>query len=363
MGGRHAKMRWHMKFYDNFSLEINTELMPIEIELRALALQYPLPDSRSSCELEEAGKILRQAVSQSGFRGCLSMFTSDILHEDDFFHAGYDVEIYRHLRYLPPIRHSHDFLEVVCVAEGDCTNFIAGEQIPMQRGDICIIAPNTRHALSAFSDNCIIFNILLRTSTFEQAFFGVLSENDILSDFFMRNLYHSPSHPFLLFRTGYDQELFNYIGFACHEFQHNRQYKNRMLNSVVNAFFIVLLRNHSANVLLPAHNQKEKNENLVFILKYMQENYNTVTLAELAAFFHYSERHLQRIIKSSTGMSFGENIRKLKMCQAARLLSAPGLSVDEISGMLGYLDSGNFRSAFKRYYGCTPVEYRKREYG
>ena len=81
----------------------------------------------------------------------------------------------------------------------------------MKAGDNCIIAPDTPHAVSAFSDDSVIFNIILRISTFETAFFGTLSENDILSDFFMRTLYNSKTHPFLLFSTNGDTEALNYV--------------------------------------------------------------------------------------------------------------------------------------------------------
>lgn len=349
-----------MKFCNTFSIEISTALTPLEQEFRRLITQYPALHPQSVCELPEAEPLLKEAVSHAGTQDGLSRLFLNTLQEDSFFRTGYDVELYRHLRYLPAIRHSHDFLEIVCIMQGTCTNWIAGQQIAMQEGDICIIAPDTQHAVGVFSDDCIVFNILLRTSTFEQAFFGVLSENDILSDFFMRTLYHSKSHPFLLFRAGYDQELFNYIGFACHEFRHNRQYKNRMLVSVINAFFIVLLRNHSADVILPESKPQGGDENLIFLLKYMQEHYTDITLADLALFFHYSERQLQRIIKNSTGMSFSENIRKLKMHRALRLLENPELSSERIAEILGYADAGSFRAVFKKYYGYTPNEYRSR---
>ena len=228
----------------------------------------------------------------------------------------------------------------------------------MKEGDICIIAPGIQHAISAFSDDCLMLNFILRTSTFETAFFGILDGNDILSDFFMRLLSHSKGYPYLLFSTGEDPALLNFIGYAYHEFQRNRQYKNRMMNSILNAFFITLLRNHGANVIIPQTDSEPRDENTVLILKYMQDNYNTITLSNLAAFFNYSERQIQRIIKSSTGMSFSENIQKLKLRQAARLLLNPARSVASIAEELGYADPGNFRYMFKKYYGMTPLEYR-----
>lgn len=349
-----------MKFSNSNRITLNTDLKELEQVFKDLFLKYPKRSLDLPHNLEEVRDILEEAAKKtSDFLP--QMFLNNTLEEELFFQHGYDTEIYRHMRYLPVNWHSHSFLEVVCVIQGNCTNYIAEQKLHMKEGDICIIAPDTSHAISAFTDDCIIFNIILRTSTFEQAFFGTLSDNDILSDFFMRTLYHSQTHPYLYFRAGTDLELFDYIGYAYEEFKGNRQYKSRMLNSVITAFFITLLRNHGSNVIVPEVDSHGKDENIIFILKYIQENYCTVTLKELSSFFNYSERQLQRIIKSSTGMSFSENIQKLKMGQAARLLSNPNLSIAAIAEELGYADPGNFRHIFKKYYGVTPLDYREGE--
>lgn len=60
-------------------------------------------------------------------------------------------------------------------------------------------------------------------------------------------------------------------------------------------------------------------------------------------------------------MSFSENILKLKMNHAARLLSNPDLSITMIAEELGYSDAGNFRAVFKKYYGVTPMEFRTQQ--
>ena len=111
---------------------------------------------------------------------------------------------------------------------------------------------------------------------------------------------------------------------------------------------------------MPEIDTEGNDENVIFILKYMQENYSTVTLSSLAEFFNYSERQIQRIIKKSTGISFSENIQKLKMKHAAQLLMDPDRSVSAVAEDLGYSDVGNFRHIFKKYYGMSPAEYRSR---
>ncbi len=98
--------------------------------------------------------------------------TNNRLEEQLFFHNETDVEIYKHLRYLPAYWHAHDFIEIACVVQGSCYNYILAQRLEMKKGDICIMAPDTRHAISAFSEDCVLLNFLIRTSTFETAFLG-----------------------------------------------------------------------------------------------------------------------------------------------------------------------------------------------
>lgn len=345
-----------MRFKDTFPRQ--TKMNELECILKQLHRQFPERNLQLPHSVEYASDILKLASQKTG-NSFPDKLLENRLEENLFFRGGFDTELYRHLRYLPANWHSHSFLEVVCVVEGNAVNYIQDQELHMCQGDICIIAPETVHAISAFSDDCIIINIVLRTSTFENVFFGVLSDNDVLSDFFTHTLYHSKTHPYLFFRTGGDPEVFDFVFYAYREFLRNHQYKERFLNNIVGAFFIILLRNHGSNVIVPETDSHGHNENVVFLLKYMQENYTTITLKDLADFFNYSERQIQRIIKNCTGMSFSQNIQKLKMRQAGRLLMNPNMPVSAIAEELGYVDPGNFRHIFKKYYGMTPAEYRE----
>ncbi len=341
---------------ENFQ-KLDTSLRDFEVTLRSLYEKYPERHLEEPHELEEIEDVLKEAT-QLCPNGFADKLLEHRLEEDLYFSHNADVEIYHHIRYLPPSWHSQSFIEIACVLQGSCTHYIMGQCFTLEEGDICIIAPDTVHAVSVFSDDCMLFNFIVRTSTFEEAFFGVLSENDILSDFFMRSLYHRSAHPYLLFRAGDDEELFGYVGAALQEFGHNHLYKDRMLRAILNVFFITLLRSHGTDVIFPESSSPQENENTILILKYIQEHYNTLTLTELASFFNYSERQIQRIVKDCTGMSFSQNIQHLKLRQAVRLMQNPNLSIAEISEELGYSAPENFRHVFKKYYGMTPMEYR-----
>lgn len=346
-----------MRFVGSYNWCLDNELEEIETIFKSLYQKNHslLPDQPHN--FKDYVPMLQQ-VSARTSNPALQLIAQEHLKEKSFFTADNDIALYHHLRYLPCIWHSHDFLEIICVIQGACTHYIAQQTLEMKEGDICIVAPNTKHALSAFSDDGIVLNILIRISTFETAFFGTLSDNNVLSQFFNRALYHSTTYPYLYFRTGHDQDLFNFIGYVYEESCGKHQYKKQMMNSIITGFFVMLLRNHGTNVVVPDLEPLDKDKNLFYILKYMQEHYDTTTLQDMAAFFNYSERQIQRLIINATGISFSANILKLKMDQASRLLSKTDLSIADIAENVGYTDPRNFRRIFKKYYGMTPVEYR-----
>lgn len=348
-----------MRFEGAYSWSLDGELDEMEVVFKSIY------EKNASLHFEQPHKLeyytsAKQSVFEFLPNPVRQMMMEESLEENSFFQEGQDIELYRHQRYLPCLWHSHDFLEVVCVIQGGCTHYIADQELKMHEGDICIVAPNTMHAVSVFYDDGIILNILIRISTFETVFFGTLTDNTVLSRFFNRVLYGSTIYPYLYFKAGHDQRLFNFIGYAYEEACGKGQYKKQMLNSIITGMFVMLLRNHEKKVIVPGLEPLDKDQNLFYILNYMQKHYDTVTLQEIAAFFNYSERKIQRLVISVTGINFSANILRLKMDQAGRLLMQSDMSVTAIAEKVGYTDSRNFRRLFKKYYGMTPTKYREK---
>lgn len=84
-----------------------------------------------------------------------------------------------------------------------------------------------------------------------------------------------------------------------------------------------------------------------------------VTVREVAAAVHLSERHAERLFSAVTGASLMSTLRRLRLELAAQLLFDPALTVTEIARSCGYSDVRPFSTAFKRHYGRTPGDYRR----
>lgn len=82
-------------------------------------------------------------------------------------------------------------------------------------------------------------------------------------------------------------------------------------------------------------------------------------LADIARKLNLSERSLQRQLNEE-GTSFRELQEQLKKEAAQRYVTTTAMSISQIAYTLGFNDAGNFSRAFKRWFGDSPLGYRKR---
>ena len=122
----------------------------------------------------------------------------------------------------------------------------------------------------------------------------------------------------------------------------------------------------SINALVIAVNQidavketrNSKDERINSIINYIQENYLTVTLDDLSNQFYLSKPYLSKYIKEKSGMTFGENVKRIRLNKASTLLRNGNMKVEKVAEAAGYQNVEHFNRLFKKKYGMTPVQYR-----
>ncbi len=122
----------------------------------------------------------------------------------------------------------------------------------------------------------------------------------------------------------------------------------------------------SINALVIAVNQidavketkNSKDERINSIINYIQENYLTVTLDDLSNQFCLSKPYLSKYIKEKSGMTFGENVKRIRLNKASTLLRNGNMKVEKVAEAAGYQNVEHFNRLFKKKYGMTPVQYR-----
>ena len=80
----------------------------------------------------------------------------------------------------------------------------------------------------------------------------------------------------------------------------------------------------------------------------------------MASYMNVSVSSLYRKLKSLTGVSANDYVRKIKLRKAAEMLSSGEFNVSETAWNIGISSFSYFRQIFKEEFGCTPSEFKKR---
>lgn len=105
----------------------------------------------------------------------------------------------------------------------------------------------------------------------------------------------------------------------------------------------------------------EKRNNLVRQAeKLMSEQYPepSLTVSDVAERIHISETYLRRIFRQELGVSPKQFLNNLRMDRAKALLNAGYDPVSVVAEKVGFRDSKNFATAFKKQFGYPPSQQR-----
>lgn len=95
------------------------------------------------------------------------------------------------------------------------------------------------------------------------------------------------------------------------------------------------------------------------VTEHIQDNLGRdLRLAELSELVHMSPYHFARLFKRSTGVSPHRFLLRRRIDRAMALLAAPGCSIAEVTGAVGFRTASHFTTVFRRITGITPGAYR-----
>ena len=259
-------------------------------------------------------------------------------------------------RYFPPFLYQHENFEMFYIHSGQCTHICKGQEYLLKQGDFCLLEYGVPHCIVNHSDACIVLELTAKRELMDRLCARLFREDTVLSRFFKSALYEQTNYPMLVFHTGSHPPVQYYIYAMYHEFQRRLPHYEVMMEAFLNALFAILLwcfRPQQEQPIPPGQSP------LSPVLAYMHEHHASVTLKELSHIFGYSSSHLGKLISSTTGLSFTELLRQIRLRRATELLKSTGLSITQIASEVGYADTAHFSRSFRQEFNLPPSEYRQ----
>lgn len=242
--------------------------------------------------------------------------------------------------------HKHMFFEFALNLKGEYENFIDGKRIVVKEGNVVLLRPDDLHNSCNFSEEHLHRDIYVSKEkmkaicdVFDKDLYKKILEKPLVIDFYL--------HKTELDVIARDLEIFNGP-------EKPEQLTFESLHTAIVTYIIGLwIKRKYTKEELP----KEIMDLLSKINSGMFINNNIEEIAETT---NYSHGYLCKIFKKYMGVSLLEYVRDFKMNYSLTLLTNKELSIMEISNMLNYDVPSSFINAFKRKYGVSPREMRKR---
>ena len=84
-----------------------------------------------------------------------------------------------------------------------------------------------------------------------------------------------------------------------------------------------------------------------------------LSIEAAAGLVHFSVSYLRQNFKEVTGENFGEYLIRRRMEKAGMFLRDTSMKIQDIARNCGYDNQRYFSSSFKKFYGCTPTEFKE----
>lgn len=251
--------------------------------------------------------------------------------------------------------HWHEAIEIICIESGAMTVKIPSKSFLLNAGDCLVINGNMLHYAVAAPEcelHSLVFSPKLISGAPDSAFAKKYVEP--LTSCASFTAYYADAHTNQAlvdrFRTAFQ---------ALAEDQYGYEFVVREKLSQICLFLHQELKPET-DVQRPAMHQDDLR--IQKMLGYIHDHFaENLSLCDISREAGISERECLRCFRKTIQLSPIQYLLKYRVMQGAEMLkNKPGCNISEIASLCGFESQSNFAGQFKRYYNCTPREYRNR---
>lgn len=277
----------------------------------------------------------------------------DVISGDKLLSPGKIITIRPHTRFIAFPEHTHDYVEMVYMCRGETRHVVNGNEIVLHEGELLMLGQNARQSIAPAEEKDIAVNFIVRPEFFSGTLPFLGEEETPLRRFLVSCLTGESEAGYLLFRASGIlpvQNLIENLLYTLLEDIPNR----RGIHQMTMGLLFAQLLNHTETLQFETPEQNA----VLFVLRYLEENYREGSLSQAAGLLHYELASLSRLIRRKTGKNYTELLQEKRLSQAAWLLRNSDRKVDEIAMAVGYENISYFHRLFAARFGCSPKKYR-----
>lgn len=294
------------------------------------------------------------------------------LHDTDGTHALSATIVPReypytfYAEYSPVTRtqmHSHEYLELFYIAEGEYRQKILGNEFTFTQGELCLIDRNCLHQEILDGSSAVILFLGITPDIFDDVMKNRLGTEGITSFFNTALLTQKNVQQYLHFRprqeSGADTLMEQTLTFLLKELSHHDEASALICQGLLLRIFRILSTQYEFSL------SKKLKKEMTWILYeeisgFIRNHLRNISIRMLSDEFHFQDDYFNRLLKSHTGLTYTEFVQSLRLEKAESLLLSTDLSIDEIAREIGYHNKGYFYKIFTERHRITPAQFRKK---
>ena len=263
------------------------------------------------------------------------------------------ISIRPHTRFIAFPEHTHDYVEMVYMCQGQTTHRVNGNPITLRQGELLMLGQNARQQIEAAGEDDLAVNFIVRPAFFSGTLPFLGEEETPLRRFVVSCLTGENEAGYLLFHVAEILPIQNLIENLLITLSEDTPKKRGILQMTMGLLFAQLM-NHTGTLQFETPEQNA----VVSVLRYLESNYRDGSLGEIAGQLHYELSSLSRLIRRKTGRNYTELLQEKRLSQAAWLLRNTDRNIDEIGRSVGYENMSYFHRLFRERFGQSPRQYR-----
>lgn len=250
--------------------------------------------------------------------------------------------------------HWHEEMEIIYIEQGQMHVEIPSNSFLLEKGDGIIINSNILHYAAAALE-CELHSLVFSPALISG------SEDFVFAKKYVQPLLTCNNFVCYFLKAGKNENVANWFRRAFEALaQDSYGYEFTVRENLSN---ICLFLHGKFNPQTDTQHVLLNQDNLRIrkMLAFIHKNYgDDISLAEISSAADISERESLRCFKKTIQLSPIQYLLKYRIMQGAeKLLRNPADSISEIATLCGFDSPSNFAKLFKRFYNCTPREYRK----
>lgn len=256
--------------------------------------------------------------------------------------------------------HTHDYLELSYVVEGEFRQRILGKDIVFQQGDLCLIDKNCLHQDYLFDRPAVILFIGLANEMFDEIVDENVTTQRIISFLQSALLKQKNLQQYLHFKPhdGASISMEACLVSLIQELTCNDKGSRYICKGLMMRIFRLLSTEYEFSL------SRELRQTMNWVLfeevsGFIKRHFSDITISDLMNRFHFQEDYFNRLIKGKTGLTYSEYLQQVRLNEAEHLLRSTDRSIEQIADDVGYHNKGYFYKLFKAKFGMTPSKFRK----